>query len=372
MTDRWYYIHAGQTNGPVTAAQLQQMATAGTISADTVAWSDDGDAAVPQAKRSPAAEVIQDTGEISVEEEQDWFADVDVSPKQASPPPVALHALTAVPVATAVQAPAAASAAGRIFLGAATSIGKVRERNEDFFLTQQFAWSEGTLNRESAVVVVADGMGGYAAGDQAARLTAQTVLKELTPLQLARLDGTGAEVSAGALAGAVEKSLQAANRVVLEQSQARAEWRGMGATAAAVLVWNGWAIVSHVGDCRVYHLRAGKLTQVTRDQTVVGRLLELGRITAAEAASNSIRNEVTQCIGKRTTIEPSRYGRQLLPGDLLIVACDGLIAHVNDAQLLKAVTHPFDSPRDLAHRLVNLADHGGGTDNCTVAVVQCQ
>jgi protein phosphatase len=255
-------------------------------------------------------------------------------------------------------------------LGAATTIGRVRERNEDFFLTQQFAWNEGAAQRESAVVVVADGMGGYAAGDQAARLTAQTVMKELTPFLLSGFDGTGADMSAAALADAVEKSLREANRVVLQQSQAKAEWRGMGATGAVVLVWNGWAIISHVGDCRVYHWHAGKLSQVTRDQTILARQLELGRITPAEAASNASRNEVTQCIGKRSTIEPSRSGRQLLAGDLLIVACDGLAADVTETQLQKAVSQPFPSPNDLARRLVSLAEQGGGTDNCTVAVVQ--
>jgi PPM family protein phosphatase len=371
MADRWYFLDAGQVNGPVTAAQIHQMLAAGKISRDADVWPGAGNVGTPPANRMRVAEVIQSCGRADAEEESDWFAEVDLGPKTHGPAPqVAKPAAAVVPLATLAPPSPTASVRGRIVLGAATSIGRVRERNEDFFLTQQFAWSEGRAERESAVLVVADGMGSYAAGDQAARLTAQTVVKELAPLLLSGLDRAGADVSAVALADAVEKSLREANRVVLEQSRARAEWRGMGATAAVVLVWNGRAIISHVGDCRVYQWRAGKLTQLTRDQTILARQLELGRITAAEAAANSSRNEVTQCIGRRTTIEPSRSGRQLLPGDLLIVACDGLAADVTDAQMQKALAQPFQSPNDLAHRLISLAEQGGGTDNCTVAIAQ--
>jgi protein phosphatase len=143
----------------------------------------------------------------------------------------------------------------------------------------------------------------------------------------------------------------------------------MGATCVAVLIWNQQVHVGLVGDCRVYHWHDQKLFQRTRDQTLVERMVELGHLTEEEAANHPQRNEVTQAIGLRASIQPVHSEFLISPGDRLIVACDGLSGDVQAAELLDAVSKDWDSPGQLARYLVELANEQGGTDNCTVAVV---
>jgi protein phosphatase len=145
----------------------------------------------------------------------------------------------------------------------------------------------------------------------------------------------------------------------------------MGATAAVLVIWNGRVVVGHVGDCRVYHYQAGQLKQVTRDQTVVNRMLELGQLTPAEAVGHPASHEVLQAIGPRTRLEPGRYKLKIGPGDWLLVSCDGLHGQVDDRTIQATVTRASVSANLLANRLVELADQSGGADNCTVVAVRC-
>ena len=146
----------------------------------------------------------------------------------------------------------------------------------------------------------------------------------------------------------------------------------MGATAAVVVIWNGRAYLGHVGDCRVYLHRGGELKQLTKDQTLVAKMVALGQLTREEAAEHESRNEVTQAIGKRPTIEPSRANLKLERGDYLVVACDGLAAHVECSTIQQVLSRPTVPPQHLAAQLVQMADDGGGTDNCTVIVAHYQ
>src|SRR5258707_6991786 len=145
----------------------------------------------------------------------------------------------------------------------------------------------------------------------------------------------------------------------------------MGATAAILVIWNGRVVIGHVGDCRVYHQHAGGLKQVTRDQTLVNRMVELGQLKPEEAADHPASNQVLQAIGTRTAIEPARHKLKLVPGDWLLVACDGLHVQVDDRTIQATVSKaPISAPL-MAARLVDLADQSGGADNCTVVAVRC-
>ena len=139
----------------------------------------------------------------------------------------------------------------------------------------------------------------------------------------------------------------------------------MGATAAVVLAGGDRAFVGHVGDCRVYHQRGDRRTRGTGDQTLVERMVELGQLSPQEAANHPARNEVAQAVGRRAQVEPGRAALTLSRGDWLVVACDGLAAHVSDPALRAAVNESLQAA-DLADHLVALADRGGGSDNCTV------
>jgi protein phosphatase len=145
----------------------------------------------------------------------------------------------------------------------------------------------------------------------------------------------------------------------------------MGATAAVLLVYDGQVAISHVGDTRVYHFRNDKLTQVTRDQTLVQRMVDLGQLSQQEALTHPARNEVTSAVGKFADLQPVPYQLKLAPGDWLVVACDGLHAHVDADSLQELIRDAVPSASYLANHLVELADRAGGSDNCTVVALRC-
>src|SRR5262249_49514542 len=156
-----------------------------------------------------------------------------------------------------------------------------------------------------------------------------------------------------------------------EAATANTACKGMGSTAAAVLVWDGHAFISLVGDCRVHHGRGGRLTQVTRDQTLVAPMVELGQLTPQEGATHRRRHEDAQAAGKYALLSPARYEVPLTAGDWLLVSSDGLQAHVEEHLLQETIANAGSSAADLANRLVDLANQRGGSDNCTVIAVHC-
>src|SRR5262249_32272967 len=138
----------------------------------------------------------------------------------------------------------------RLDVGAATSAGRVRKRNEDSFLVQQLAWSNLDERHDIALVVVADGMGGHDAGDRASGVTIRTLGSCLAALLGGALSGQLKAPAPHVLAETLHYALQEANREVYRQGQSDPACRSMGATAAAMLVWDGLALLGHVGDCR--------------------------------------------------------------------------------------------------------------------------
>jgi protein phosphatase len=259
----------------------------------------------------------------------------------------------------------------RLEIAGVTSIGRERRRNEDSFLVQHLTWSDSNENHQLALVIVADGMGGHAGGDQAARLTLRTVGSILTPLLTGALSTQQREVTRAGLTNSIDAAIKEANRVIRQAAEADRRYKGMGATAAVVVIWNGRVVIGHVGDCRVYHHHAGQLQQVTRDQTVVNRMVELGQLTPEEATGHPASNEVLQAVGARTAIEPAHYKLKLVPGDWFLVCCDGLHGQVEDSTIQATVNSAPPSAALLASRLVDLANESGGADNCTVVAVRC-
>jgi protein phosphatase len=261
-------------------------------------------------------------------------------------------------------------AALRLEVGSATSPGQVRDRNEDSHLALSLTWSNRDERHELALLVVVDGMGGHASGDRASSLTLQAMLASLAPVLAELVGGGHAEPAGTGLADALERALRDANAAVRRASEAEAACAGMGATVAAALVRDDRAAIAHVGDCRVYHARAGELTQVTRDQTLVARMVELGQLSAREAQVHPAASQVTQALGRQGTLVPSRHALSLEAGDWLLLACDGLHAHIDAAELREAVTEAA-GPAALAQELVRRADESGGSDNCTVVALRC-
>jgi serine/threonine protein phosphatase PrpC len=422
MSDRWYYTHAGQTLGPVTAAELRQLASTGQLAPNDLIWPEGGQqsGAVPAqaaidftapARPAPppppppvvnkpdwlddlraanppsSAPIRKETKAGAAPPSPDWLEDVRAAEQESQEfltmewdgdnanveeetANVLLEESAEAPKADTKSRPPAKLSC-RLVLGSATTRGRVRDRNEDSLLVQQCSWSNLDQRHEVALIVVADGMGGHQAGERASGLVIQAMGRALAPLLTAALNMQSTQAPPVDPSEALEGGLIEANRLVRETAQRNPAWKGMGSTAVALLIWDGKAYIHLVGDCRVYHWRSGKLTQVTRDQTLVARMVELGQLTPEEAAKHPRRNEVAQAVGKYALIEPGRYELSLSPGDWLVASSDGLQAHVNDRTLGEMIAKAGASADELANRLIDLANEGGGSDNCTVVAVRC-
>jgi serine/threonine protein phosphatase PrpC len=293
-------------------------------------------------------------------------SDDEISLVLDGPGAAALFAADPVP-RLAVAPPVAAY---RLDIGSATSPGRVRTRNEDSFLVHQMSWSNLERRRDLAAIVVADGLGGHEAGDQASGMVIRTIGASLAALLPGALSGQ-VPGPGPALAATITQAIRDANKAVHQRGKSETGCKGMASTAAVVLVWDGQVRIGHVGDCRVYHLRGDRLAQVTRDQTLVERMVELGQLSPKEALTHPARNEVTQAIGNYADIAPASYEMKLEPGDWLIVACDGLHAHVDSKMLQETIRKASGPAWALAQTLVDMANQGGGSDNCTVVALRC-
>jgi serine/threonine protein phosphatase PrpC len=278
----------------------------------------------------------------------------------------------------------------RLEIAAWTTTGIVRTGNEDAYAVLHSCETRQDDCAESALVLLCDGMGGYEAGEVAAALTIQVLRQQLSrdPL-FAHLGGASAfphdaltpVVQATGHLGpplelaqarqAIRAALREANRAVYQASRAPgSKRRGMGCTAEAVYLDGRNVVVGHVGDSRTYHLHEGRLIQMTRDQTLVNRLVELGTLTPEEAEQHPRRNELQQAVGGQPDVEPGLYHGTLSPGDWVVVCSDGLTNHVPADDLKHMLQSEATSAEMAARRLVNLANIEGATDNATVVVIR--
>jgi serine/threonine protein phosphatase PrpC len=262
----------------------------------------------------------------------------------------------------------------RLDLAAWTNTGMVRQGNEDTFaLVHATEAYEGNIE-DYALVLVADGMGGSAAGEVAATLAVQTLRQHLmTDFPFCALfDEPGlmpVTIEQNLIVGRIEAALREANRRVYLEARLSDDRHGMGCTAEAVYVDGRQVVLGHVGDSRTYHLHHGRLVQLTRDQTVVEGLVAAGRVTAEEAETHPRRSELRQAIGGRSDVEPQFATVELVPGDWIVVCSDGLSGAVAPTEI-HAILERATSAEQACRRLVNRANLAGAFDNITVAVVR--
>ena len=408
---RYHYTHAGKTFGPITAVELRQLAVKSQLHPTDRVWEEGKIPAAAVAAASlvdfatlsevpvaapvaptvplaapvaPAARAALPARAAPVAAAPDWLADVARAEEPAARGPVAPDWIQSLTQASEAAGPSLATdvewlppmlpaSVGpcRISVGSATSCGLARLRNEDHFLTQQLCWSSGEDVHEATLLVVADGMGGEKAGDRASELVISTLAAVLGPVLAGLLRGRSQDAGTAPLTQALGQALREAHLTVSQVADGDAACRGMGSTAAVVVIRDGRAVIGHVGDCRVYHQRGEGLTQVTRDHTLVARMVEMGQLTPEEAVNHPTSNQVTQALGKKGPLQPSQHELELQRGDWLIVACDGLAAHVDADEVCQTARQAVPSAAYLAKRLVELANEGGGTDNCTVVAAYC-
>lgn len=212
-------------------------------------------------------------------------------------------------------------------------------------------------------------MGGHHSGERASALAVASLAAALAPRILALLGGNEPPADAPALLEALDLALWEANRNISRAASTDSGCAGMGATAVVALVLDGRTAICHVGDCRAYHRHAGQLRCLTRDQTLARRMVELGQLTEAEASRHPSASQVAQALGRQFDLEPSRQTLDLAAGDWLVLACDGLHAHVDERALAEMLA-AADEPQRLADTLIDAANAGGGSDNCTVIVAR--
>jgi len=277
----------------------------------------------------------------------------------------------------------------RLEIAAWTTTGMVRTGNEDAFALLHACESRQDDVGESALLLLADGMGGYEAGEIAAALAIQHLRRILLaqkpfaalagatafPTDVPRAEGNAsAPLRIDEAKALIRSALKETNRAIFQASRGPnpVGKRGMGCTAEVVYVDGRNVVVGHVGDSRTYHFHDGRLIQLTRDQTLVNRLVELGQLTPEEAEDHPRKNELQQAIGGQPDVEPGVYHGLLNPGDWVIVCSDGLSNHVKDRELEQMLSAQGEaaSAEVAARRLVNLVNIEGATDNATVVVVR--
>ena len=237
-------------------------------------------------------------------------------------------------------------------VAARTDVGMIRAGNEDAFFAD--------ANEQRGVFIVADGMGGHAAGEVASEMAVQIVTRELSSVTSLMGDEPTARVAA---------ALQLANKAIYERTLAEVDKQGMGTTASVLLLGGARYLIGQVGDSRIYMLRNGVLHQVTKDHSYVQEQVDAGYLTPEQARYHPYSNVITRCVGAGDSVEPDTYAGQVLMGDLFLVASDGLTGMVDDrriAQLLLART----TPARMVENLIREANGRGGLDNITAIVVQ--
>jgi len=238
-----------------------------------------------------------------------------------------------------------------------SDVGCQRSNNEDSFGYWEHEDDQQFL-RKGRLAVVADGMGGYEGGQEASRLAVETLVAGYRDF-----DGDEPQL-------ALNQALQMAHEQVRQYSFAHPELRGMGTTCTAAAIVQNTLYYVHVGDTRLYLIRDGHTTRVTRDHSYVGRLVESGIISPEEAEHHPQRNILTAALGTNPDLIMDSPGRPepLRADDVLVICSDGLWGQVRDSEILEAVEN--HSAEQAGRQLIALARERGGPDNITVEILR--
>ena len=240
----------------------------------------------------------------------------------------------------------------QIKVGARTDVGMVRSGNEDNF----FAEADATRG----VFVVADGMGGHAAGEVASEMAVQIVARNLLPLQSVNAEGASTTVA---------QALKDANRAIYERMLAEVDKQGMGTTLSVLVMSDSGYLIGQIGDSRIYLLRDGALVQITKDHSYVQEQVDAGLLTPEQARYHPYSNVITRCVGASDEVEADIYAGPTRPGDVFLVASDGLTGMVDDRRLQQLLL-ARSGPGRIVDALIAEANNRGGLDNITAIVVQ--
>src|SRR5881296_3964098 len=256
---------------------------------------------------------------------------------------------------------------------AKTDLGRTRDHNEDRFLVADLSRREASLQpavrvheigERGSLFVVADGMGGAAAGELASQMATDTIHQ-----QMVRAWGTDRELTAQRFAYRLKEAVEVANTQIHAYAATHPEVRGMGTTTTAVGVLADHFFLSQVGDSRAYLIRNGAAVQLTKDQSLMQRLVEAGELTEEEAARSERRNIILQALGPDAKVKVDLTHQEIRRGDALVLCSDGLSGQVKKEEIAAVATRERDL-QAACDRLIALANERGGPDNITVVLAR--
>lgn len=258
----------------------------------------------------------------------------------------------------------AISGSVRMRAAAMTDVGRMREHNEDSVLAIEYTRESLIDPAQLYLYVVADGVGGAEAGEIASAIAVETIREYIE----GKLDGTGDE--AANLAELLAAALEQANTRINEYVVSHPDSRGMGSTGVCALVTPPNAALAWVGDSRAYVMEGATLRQVTKDHSLVQRLVEIGQITSDEARTHEHKNVITRSLGARQSgpAGVEALALRLKRGDKMLLCSDGLSDCVED-DYIREILGRHDDPYEAARELIVAANAGGGKDNISVVVV---
>jgi protein phosphatase len=254
-----------------------------------------------------------------------------------------------------------------------SDIGRVRKNNEDNFVVCNLTTGEvgltpplrsHTLGNRGSLFMVADGMGGEASGEVASQICALTVPKRLYE----SLKSLG-QVSEAKFVFLLRESIEYANRIIHQKAQSNPIYRGMGTTATVAALFGHYLFVAQVGDSRAYLIRQNELTQLTRDQTLLNYLEEIGVKVPANPETDRCKSILTQAVGSRENVNAKVTYTEVRQGDSLLLCSDGLYNMVPAADIL-ATVKGTESLANKCKSLIDKANANGGSDNITVVMAE--
>lgn len=256
-----------------------------------------------------------------------------------------------------------------------TNVGKVRQNNEDNFLVVNLADHDFynidnpikeviSLDTDKELLIaVADGLGGALAGEIASQLTVDVVKEKLIELE------NISEFSQYPFYERLRLAVEMVNQVIIQHSLNNVQCTGMGSTFTGVSICKNYAYIAQVGDSRAYLIRDNQIIQLTKDQSLVGQLLEASYITEEEAENHHLRNVILQALGGQAHINVVITRVSLKVGDILLVCSDGLTTSIKNQQILSLINDHLDL-KTITENLITMANKQGGLDNITVVLAK--
>lgn len=239
----------------------------------------------------------------------------------------------------------------------ATDVGRARTNNEDSV----------ALDAAAGLVVLADGMGGYNAGEVASQMLTRFVCTELGRW----LNDAGRNAQVGEVRRAMDICVDNANRAIFNAANTNPRYAGMGTTLVLGVFRPEGLLLGHVGDSRGYRLREGRLMQITRDHSLLQEQIDAGLLTPEEAAQSSNKNLVTRAVGVEDTVLMELHLHEIQPGDTFMLCSDGLSDMLDDESLTQLLNAHALLP-DAAQALVDAANNNGGRDNIALILAHAE